>query len=113
MNNLAISLAQQNPPAVSGQPAASRPALVSNARTWASKALQIANKIQPPNRTDECDAACAVATHNLGEFAEMDGDIVEARRRYEESMSLAKAMGFQEGIENADAALKRLLLAKT
>jgi hypothetical protein len=54
-----------------------------------------------------------VATHNLGEFAEMDGDIVEARRRYEESMSLAKAMGFQEGIENADAALKRLLLAKT
>ena len=51
---------------------------------------------------------CAVATHNLGEFAEMDGDIAEARRRYEEAKGLSKAIGFQEGVVNAGKGLKRL-----
>lgn len=108
MNNLSISLAQQNPPPTPGQPPASRSALVSNAREWAEKALAVAAAIKPPERTEECDMGCAVATHNLGEFAEMDGDIAEARRRYEEAGSLARVVGFQEGIANAEAALKRL-----
>jgi hypothetical protein len=43
--------------------------------------LAVAAKIKPPERDDECDLGCAVATHNLGEFAEMDGDIAEARRK--------------------------------
>lgn len=51
---------------------------------------------------------CAVATHNLGEFAEMDGDIREARRRYGEARGLAEAVGFTEGIANADEALRRI-----
>jgi hypothetical protein len=56
----------------------------------------VATEISPPDRTEECDIGCAVATHNLGEFAEMDGDIREARRR------------FEEGVGNAEKGLRRL-----
>jgi len=108
VNNLSISLAQQDPPSTPGQPPVSRSALIDNAREWAKKALAVASKIQPPERNEECDVGCAVATHNLGEFAEMDGDIAEARRLYEEARSLARAIGFQEGVVNSEAALKRL-----
>jgi len=108
VNNLSISIAQQTPPPTPGQAPVSRSALVENARLWAQKALAVSQKIQPPERTDECDLGCAVATHNLGEFAEMNGDIVEARRRYEEARSLAKGMGFQDGVTNAEEGLKRL-----
>ena len=108
MNNLSISLAQQLPPSTPGEPPVSRSALVSNARVWAEKAIAVATKLAPPERTPECDSACAVATHNLGEFAEMDGDVREARKRYEEARSLAKAFGFDEGVSNADESLKRL-----
>jgi hypothetical protein len=113
MNNISISLAQQDPPAVPGQPATSRPALVSNAREWAKKALDVAARVAPPARTEECDISCATATHNLGEFAEMDGDIVEARRKYEEAISLASAIGFKEGVINSEAGLKRLKTKKS
>lgn len=82
--------------------------MVNSAREWARKALEVAAKIQPPDRTEECDEGCAVATHNLGEFAEMDGDIAEARKKYEEAKSLAKVIRFSEGVKNAEAALKRL-----
>jgi hypothetical protein len=108
VNNLSISLAQQLPPATTGQPPVSRSGLVSNARAWAEKAIETASKIAPPERTEECDTGCAVATHNLGEFAEMDGNIVEARKRYEEAKSLAKAIGFQEGVINSEDGLRRI-----
>lgn len=51
---------------------------------------------------------CAVATHNLGEFAEMDGDVAEARRRYEEAKGLSKAIGFTEGVINSENGLRRV-----
>ena len=38
----------------------------------------------------------------------MDGNIVEARKRYEEAKSLAKAIGFTEGVINSEDALRRL-----
>lgn len=44
----------------------------------------------------------------MGEFAQMDGDIREARKRFEEAKSLAKAIGFQEGVINSEEALRRL-----
>lgn len=68
----------------------------------------MAAKINPPERTDECDQACAVATHNLGEFAEMDGNIAEARKKFEEAKSLSKGLGFREGVVNAEEALRRI-----
>lgn len=86
----------------------SRPTLVANARAWAVKAIDIATNIAPPERTEECDLACAVATHNLAEFAEMDGDIAAARLKYEEAKSLSKVIGFKEGVSNAEKALRRL-----
>jgi len=44
----------------------------------------------------------------LAEFAEMEGNVAEARRRYEEASALAGAIGFEEGIENANEGLRRL-----
>jgi hypothetical protein len=38
----------------------------------------------------------------------MDGNIVEARKRFEEAKSLAKAIGFQEGVINAEDGLRRV-----
>ncbi|KAK6584202.1 hypothetical protein PZA11_003932 [Diplocarpon coronariae] len=107
MNNLSISLAQQLPPFTS-TPSPSRAQLVSNARAWAERAVAVAAKITPPERTEECDIGCAVATHNLGEFAEMDGDIKEARRRFEEARVLSQKAGFEEGLTNAEKGLKRV-----
>ena len=38
----------------------------------------------------------------------MDGDLVEARRRYEEGRGLSKGIGFAEGVRNAEEGLRRL-----
>lgn len=108
MNNLSISLAQQIPSSVPGVPTTSRPQLIQNAREWAEKAIGLTSKLVPPERNEECDVGCAVAIHNLGEFAEMDGNIREARKRYEEAKSLSKAIGFMEGVQNSNGALIRL-----
>jgi tetratricopeptide (TPR) repeat protein len=110
MSNLALSLSQAGPaPSTDpSMPPTSRAVLVSNARQWAEKALSIAQTVKPPERTEECDVGCALATHNLGEFAEMEGALAEARRRYEEAARLSKAIGFREGIRHADEALERI-----
>ncbi|KAK4694707.1 hypothetical protein P7C71_g2919, partial [Lecanoromycetidae sp. Uapishka_2] len=110
MNNLAISLAQQNPPAsfTPSQAPASLSSHVSDARKWALSALTLAASIKPPERTEECDEGCAVATLNLGDFALMDGDIAEARKRYEEGKGLSKGIGFMDGVTIADNNLKEL-----
>ncbi|KAI9048397.1 hypothetical protein LZ554_007233 [Drepanopeziza brunnea f. sp. 'monogermtubi'] len=108
VNNLSISLAQQMPPPTPDSTPITRTQLINNARAWAEKAIALTSKITPPERTEECDVGCAVATHNLGEFAEMDGNVKEARRRFEEAKVLARAVGFQEGVANAEKGLKRI-----
>lgn len=126
MNNLAISISQQRPPPsfnaqnngiptpdVPPNPSTPEPLhtplpLTEQARQWATKAVNLASSIAPPDRDEECDFACAVATHNLGEFAEMEGRIAEARRRYTEAASLAKVLGFEEGLQNSQEGLNRL-----
>ena len=102
MNNLSISLGQQ--------PAdpASRTTIIASARAWAEQALALSASIQPPLRNEECDTGCAVATHNLGEFAEMERDLAEARRRYEEAKGLSRGLGFKEGVRRADEGLRRV-----
>ncbi|KAI9760356.1 MAG: hypothetical protein M1835_000189 [Candelina submexicana] len=107
LNNLSISLAQQHPPSSSTSPHTPASTQIASARAWATKALEIASTIKPPNRTEECDIGCAVATHNLGELLEMEGDKPGARKRYEEARSIAKAVAFQEGVERAGEALRR------
>lgn len=121
MNNISSCLVQQSPPSsadaitMSTEPSdfpitnkAPRAILIEQARQWALKALAQASTIKPPERNEECDVGCAVATHNLGEFFEMEGKIKEARQKYEEAASLAKAMGFADGQTNARAGLMRL-----
>jgi len=111
MNNVAMSLAQQRPPTswvVKDEKLPSPEALRQQATMWAQKALQLAADIKSPDRTEECDRGCVVVTHNLGELAEMAGNIEEAKKRYKEAQSLAEGIGFIEGIQESKAALKRL-----
>jgi tetratricopeptide (TPR) repeat protein len=127
MNNLASSLAQQSPRAAAAaqkfaqsqtiseqpaQPSITRETMITNAQTWAQKAIDVAAQIKPPVRDEECDMGCAVALHNLGEFAQMKGDLAEASKKFTEAVSLAKAVGFLEGVENGEARLKELASKK-
>ena len=108
MNNLAVALALQNPPPDPNQPSPSAADQILSARSWANKALALAASIGPPARTEECDRGCAVATTNLGDFADLEGDVEEAKRRWQEGLSLSKAIGFQEGENTTTEKLKSL-----
>lgn len=137
MNNLATSIAQQRPPPSFTNPPPERsrtdaksilktkpssaPASAQTPETmlspaeyraqatlWATNAIHLSQSIKPPDRTEECDIGCAVATHNLGEFAEMAGDLPIATRYYREAESLAKGIGFEDGVQNAKEGLERV-----
>lgn len=120
VNNLAISLAQQpvqgpSEPSqtsqASGSNVAARPTrstLLASARSWALQAQKTAEKVQGEDRTEECDEACAVALCNLGDIAAMAGDIDEARRRFNESLSLSRRIAFEQGTLQAQEGLQRL-----
>lgn len=82
--------------------------LQKQAKQWAEKALAVAQAVPPPDRTEECDIACAVTTHNIAELANMSGDTVTAKRLFQEAKTLSKGMGFNDGVEEATAALNRL-----
>ncbi|EFQ94044.1 hypothetical protein CFE70_000321 [Pyrenophora teres f. teres 0-1] len=124
MNNISTCLAQQTPPSSSAPTLSSAPTdfpvsnsaprtlLIDQARTWATRALAHAGQIKAPDRTDECDVGCAVATHNLGEFLEMQGKTDEARQKYEEAITLSKKIKFAEGVNNAKMGIKRLKESK-
>jgi hypothetical protein len=118
MNNISTCLAQQTPPkqistteskdAIPASAPPPRAVLVDQAKQWAEKALARAAEIRGEDRDEECDVGCAVATHNIGEFLEMEGRIAEARMKYNEASSLAKKAGFKDGVANAKEGLKRL-----
>ncbi|KAH8700077.1 hypothetical protein GQ44DRAFT_733138 [Phaeosphaeriaceae sp. PMI808] len=121
VNNISSCLAQQSTPSSSdaitmpSEPSdfpitnkAPRAILIQQAREWAIKALTQASSIRPSDRDQECDIGCAVATHNLGEFLEMEGKVEEARKKYQEAALLAKATGFAQGGINARVGLQRL-----
>ncbi|PVH99565.1 hypothetical protein DM02DRAFT_528752 [Periconia macrospinosa] len=123
MNNIATCLAQQPlpkpppppttpttntviPPTPPLQP--TRPQVIAQARTWAEKALSHADTIPAENRDEECATGCATATHNLGEFAEMEGRLQEARELYDRASRMAFRAGFKEGSVHAKEGLKRV-----
>ncbi|KAL7622985.1 hypothetical protein AAE478_006664 [Parahypoxylon ruwenzoriense] len=120
VNNLAISLAQQpvDPsPGTSHVPRAgeanavarpTRSSLLASARSWALQAQATAQKVQGEDRTNECDEACAVALCNLGDIAAMAGDIGEAKRRFEESLTFSRKIAFEPGTMQAEKGLQRL-----
>ena len=130
MSNVASSLAQQSPRAARAAqayaqsnniqsnaapvgPVASREQMIDNARLWAEKALALGQQIQPPQRNEECDVGCVVASHNLGEIAEMLGNKEAAIGRYTEAVSLAKGIGYQEGLEMSSRRLRELKKLQT
>ena len=86
----------------------SREQTIDAARQWAQKAIDVAARIQPPVRNDECDLTCVVATYNLGEIAELQNKPDVAQQRYAEAKSLAQGLGYEEGIAMTDKAMKRL-----
>lgn len=124
MNNVATCLAQQQqqppPPwAASDQSSVSNGSSnrsmpsehsgsTAQARQWALKALAVAAAIPPAARTHECATGCTAATHALGELAERDGDVQQARRLFREAGELARRAGFEEGVREAEAALARV-----
>ena len=118
MNNLATSIAQQfgpadNTPAAlakadNGMPTPSSTTQIANAEQWANRALSLAQSIQPPARTQECDVGCAVATITLGDLARLEGRNERARRYWEEGKGLARAIGYEEGVKRAEEGLKGL-----
>lgn len=108
MNNLSISLALQNPPPTAGIPSPSGASQINDAKTWARKALAVDRALtKADTRTEECDQGCAVTMINLGEFAEMEGNLAEARRWWGEGVELSRRVGFQEGVIRGREALAR------
>lgn len=89
------------------QQAVPREQTISAAKQWAQKAVDVAARIQPPVRDEDCDISCIAATYNLGELAELQGDKKGAVKLYQESKSLATGLGFEEGISMADSGLQR------
>lgn len=119
LNNISSQMAEQAQHPASAKMAAeqasgthlppvSRDQLLNAASEWAKKALDVASKIEPPVRNEDCDQACMTATYNLGEIAEMQGFFTEAKKYYTEAKEIAKKLQFLEGVERADEGLARV-----
>ncbi|KAL8756667.1 MAG: hypothetical protein Q9199_002788 [Rusavskia elegans] len=113
MNNLATSLLLQRTPSTPYDPPSDPNALLANARQWAQKALETADAIPLPDKSRECDEGCAVAMYNLGEFANLEGDVREARRWFEKGRERAKGGGFGEGVRRCEEGLRGLKSERT
>ncbi|KAL9112282.1 MAG: hypothetical protein Q9227_003400 [Pyrenula ochraceoflavens] len=74
-------------------------ALTSNAKQWAEKSLEVAAYIKPPERDQQCDLACVTATFHLAEIARTSGNKKEAKKKYDEAISLAKGLGQHDAVQ--------------
>ncbi|TPX15717.1 uncharacterized protein E0L32_000051 [Thyridium curvatum] len=81
---------------------------VESARRWAQNARRQAREPQGELRTPECDQACAVALCTLADVEALSGRPSEARRRYLECAELSKKIGFDAGVSQAQAGLRKL-----
>ncbi|KAJ5217122.1 hypothetical protein N7468_010130 [Penicillium chermesinum] len=108
LNDVATAMTGQVQKPTPGQKQGSQDQIIEAARQWAQKSIDVAARIQPPLRDEECDITCVVATYNLGEIAELQKKPDVARSRYTEALSLAKGLDYEDGVAMANAALKRL-----
>ncbi|KAE8144924.1 hypothetical protein BDV25DRAFT_165775 [Aspergillus avenaceus] len=109
LNNVASAMAEQaQKPIKAADPKKAREHLIDAARQWAQKSLDVAARIAPPVRDEDCDTSCVVATYNLGELAELQGKPKEAAKLYREAKSLAHGLSFEDGEAMAEAALQRI-----
>ncbi|OAX78342.1 hypothetical protein ACJ72_07353 [Emergomyces africanus] len=116
LNNISSQMAQEAQKAIGKSASTPRaddhqvsaPDLLNAAAQWAKKALDVAAHIKPPVRNEECDQSCQVALYNLGEISHMQKKFSEARKYYEQARDLATQLQFEEGIEMANDAIRRL-----
>lgn len=112
LNDVASAMAGQvqlpASPRTPQQQAIPREQTIEAARQWAQKSLDVAARIKPPVRDEECNITCVAATYNLGELAELQNKPDVAEQRYVEARSLAQGLEYEDGVVMADEALKRL-----
>ncbi|KAI9039938.1 TPR domain protein [Aspergillus affinis] len=109
LNDVASAMAgQAQKPIRAADSSAARNQLVEAAKQWAQKSIEVAARIQPPVRDEDCDASCVAATYNLGELAELQNKPKDAEKFYKQAKSLAQGLRFEEGIAMADGALRRV-----
>ncbi|KAH8434922.1 TPR domain protein [Aspergillus melleus] len=109
LNDVASAMAgQAQKPIRAADPSAARNQLIEAAKQWAQKSVEVAARIQPPVRDENCDASCVAATYNLGELAELQNNVKDAEKFYKKAKSLAQGLQYEEGIAMADGALKRV-----
>ncbi|KAF1989755.1 hypothetical protein K402DRAFT_410866 [Aulographum hederae CBS 113979] len=111
MNNLSTSILQQRVPdshRTPNMPAPSPSETIAQSLSWAKGAIAAANAVEAPHRDVECDSACAVATYNIGELAELTGDVEAAKKKYQEAEAMFQGLKSQIGQNKCSGALQRL-----
>lgn len=109
LNDVASAMAgQAQKPIRAADPKAARNQIVDAAKQWAQKSIEVAARIQPPVRDQDCDASCVAANYNLGELAELQNKVKDAEKFYKQAKSLAQGLQFEEGVAMADGALQRV-----
>lgn len=106
MNTLSSSLL--NPPTQ---------AQIKASRAWSTRSVQLSEEaLSRPPSSDKtavgsrglCNQARVVGEFNLGALAEMDADIPSAIKHFTRSQHYARDIGFQQGVQEAGEALRRL-----
>lgn len=85
-----------------------REELIEASKKWSQLALDVAAKIQPPIRDEDCDASCIAATYNLGALAELQGKLDLAEKYFREAKALAKELDPDGATDMMDEGLKRI-----
>ncbi|KAF6764148.1 hypothetical protein DFP72DRAFT_415123 [Ephemerocybe angulata] len=78
------------------------------AETWAKTGLGITTEARRSFKEREgiCEVAYAFMLYNLALIRELSGDQSKARELFVESLDQSKAIGFREGIKNAEKAIR-------
>lgn len=109
LNNIAATMAAMvESPRAGNQPIMPRDLTMDTARQWALKAIEVAGSVSPSIKDEECDSSCCAATLHLGTMAEFQGKREEAVKYYEQSRSMAKSLGLEEVVLEADEKLENL-----
>jgi len=103
MNSLASSLAQAASPS---------PERLSQAETWAKKAIAVVDAAKASEKDSEvlqqCNGVLVAALFNMGSLKEMAGSPSDARDWYLASHVQASSIKMREGVLEAEQALRRL-----
>ncbi|KAG8886768.1 hypothetical protein FRC00_000644 [Tulasnella sp. 408] len=89
------------------------PVNIPQATAWAQKALEVAQKAEGESKVAsearlECQNVIAVVLFNLGMLNELNNEHGKAQSHYEHALEMSKAVGMNEGVMEAQEALKRL-----